>query len=60
MDGNEKLQQMGLAIYGLIDKFSRMFISLTVVPNARHELLPVMCFLRYVRNLKGKSSYVDQ
>lgn len=54
MDGNKKLQEMGIGIYGVIDKFSRYEIALLVVLRCREPKVPLLCFLRYVRNLEGK------
>ncbi|PPR05257.1 hypothetical protein CVT24_008283 [Panaeolus cyanescens] len=39
LDGHEKiLLSMGIAVYGIIDKFSRMELDLVAVPNARDRM----------------------
>lgn len=44
---------MGIAISGIIDKYSRIEIGLLAVPNARLAVVPPIIFLRNVRRLKG-------
>ena len=54
LDGHEKiLQSMGIGVYGIIDKFSRMELSLRAAPNVRDTRLPVSVYLRTVKERKG-------
>lgn len=54
IDGHEKiLNSMGIAIYGIIDRFSRMELGLWAVPNARILEVPPLLYLRLVRKLGG-------
>ena len=55
MDGHEKiLPSMGIAVYGIIDKFSRGELGLWAVPNSRVAVVPPALYLRVVRQKKGK------
>ncbi len=52
-DGHEKLaESMGIHIYGLIDKFSRLELLLIAVPNARLPEVVLLIYLRLVKRLK--------
>ncbi|EAU89702.2 hypothetical protein CC1G_07427 [Coprinopsis cinerea okayama7 len=54
LDGHEKiLHSMGIAVYGIIDKFSRMELALVAVPNARDSDVPVAVYLRTVKKFGG-------
>ncbi|KAF8985790.1 hypothetical protein BDQ17DRAFT_1436501 [Cyathus striatus] len=54
VDGHEKLLNcMGIAIWGVIDKFSRMELSLIAMPNARIQQIPPIIFLRLVKEKGG-------
>ncbi|RXW18835.1 hypothetical protein EST38_g7018 [Candolleomyces aberdarensis] len=54
LDGHEKiLLSMGIAIYGIIDKFSRMELALYAVPDARNSDVPVAVYLRAVKQQGG-------
>ncbi|PPR05722.1 hypothetical protein CVT24_006675, partial [Panaeolus cyanescens] len=54
IDGHEKiLNAMGIAIYGIIDKYSRMELGLWAVPNARLADVPPMLYLQLVKKLGG-------
>jgi len=47
VDGHEKiLNSMGIAVYGVIDKFSRMELALWAMPNARLSDIPPAVLLR--------------
>ncbi|KAF8996700.1 hypothetical protein BDQ17DRAFT_1329777 [Cyathus striatus] len=47
------LVQMKNAIWGIIDKFSRMELSLIAMPNARIQQIPPIIFLRLVKEKGG-------
>ena len=54
VDGHEKiLASMGIGVYGLIDKWSRLELGLWAVPNPRDQDLPPALWLRVVKKLKG-------
>ncbi|KAG2003177.1 citrate synthase I [Coprinopsis cinerea AmutBmut pab1-1] len=54
MDGHEKiLLSMGIGVYGIIDKYSRMELILVAVPNARDDELPLAVYLRTVKKYGG-------
>ncbi|KAF9034342.1 hypothetical protein BJ165DRAFT_1417428 [Panaeolus papilionaceus] len=54
LDGHEKiLLSMGIVVYGIIDKFSRMELSLIAVPNARDSALPIVVYLRAMKEYGG-------
>jgi len=54
LDGHEKiLNSMGIAVYGINDKFSRMELLLWAVPNARLSDVPPMAYLSLVKALGG-------
>jgi hypothetical protein len=58
VDGHEKLlQQMGIAIWGVVDKFSRLELLLCAMPNARVQELPPALYLRAMKKSGGKFSY---
>lgn len=44
---------MGIAISGIIDKYTRIEINLLAVPNARLSVIPPVIFLRTVKKLGG-------
>ncbi|KAJ2923158.1 hypothetical protein H1R20_g13935, partial [Candolleomyces eurysporus] len=53
-DGHEKiLISMRIAVYGIIDKFSRMELALYAVPDARNSDVPVAVYLRTVKEQGG-------
>ncbi|KAJ6470227.1 hypothetical protein C8R47DRAFT_988782, partial [Mycena vitilis] len=55
IDGHEKiLQAMGIAVYGIIDKFSRHELDLWAVPDSRKADVPPALYLLTVRAKKGK------
>lgn len=57
VDGHEKiLPSMGIGIYGIVDKFSRMELGLAAAPNVRDGNLPVVLYLRTVKERKGKTN----
>lgn len=50
MDGHEKiLQAMGIAVWGINDKYARVEIDLYAVPNARISEVPPVLYLRTLR-----------
>ncbi|KAF8983259.1 hypothetical protein BDQ17DRAFT_1402591 [Cyathus striatus] len=54
VDGHEKLLNcMGIVIWGVIDKFSRMELSLIAMPNARIQQIPPIIFLCLVKEKGG-------
>ncbi|KAF5315640.1 hypothetical protein D9611_004975 [Ephemerocybe angulata] len=54
VDGHEKIAlSMGISVYGIVDKYSRMELALFAVPNARHSRVPVLVYLRTVQKLGG-------
>ncbi|KAJ2912735.1 hypothetical protein MD484_g7671, partial [Candolleomyces efflorescens] len=54
LDGHEKiLLSMGIAVYGIVDKFSRMELALYAVPDARNSNVPVSVYLRTVKQQGG-------
>ncbi|KAG6807536.1 hypothetical protein H0H92_007153, partial [Tricholoma furcatifolium] len=54
VDGHEKLlESMGIAIWGIIDKCSRLELSLTAVPNARKSTVPLSLYLLTARKQHG-------
>jgi len=54
VDGHEKLLNiMGVAIWGVIDKYTRMELGLWATPNARNQELPPALYLRVVRKQGG-------
>ena len=53
--GHEKLMQsMGIAIWGIVDKFTQMEMSLYAMPNARVQELPPALYLRTIKEWGGK------
>ncbi|KAF9548622.1 hypothetical protein CPC08DRAFT_648378 [Agrocybe pediades] len=53
-DGHEKLlRQMGIAVYGFNDKFSRVELGLWAAPSARSIDLPPALFIRLIKKKKG-------
>lgn len=55
VDGHEKiLNLMGIAIWGIVDKFSRLELALYAVPNARLADVPPALILRLILKLGGK------
>lgn len=52
-DGHEKLNVMGIHIYGLNDKFSRYELGLFAVPNAKKAEVPLALYLRIVKEHMG-------
>jgi hypothetical protein len=58
LDGHEKiLLSMGIAVYGIVDKFSRMELALYAVPDARDSNVPVAIYLRTVKEQGGTLSF---
>ncbi|KAJ2932929.1 hypothetical protein H1R20_g4143, partial [Candolleomyces eurysporus] len=56
VDGHEKLlTSMGIGVYGITDKFSRLELGLWATPNPRDQDLPVAMWLRVVKKLGGMS-----
>jgi hypothetical protein len=54
VDGHEKLtQSMGISIWGVADKFTRMEMSLYATPNARVQELPPALYLRTCKKWGG-------
>ncbi|KAJ3506413.1 hypothetical protein NLJ89_g6882 [Agrocybe chaxingu] len=54
VDGHEKiLNSMGIAVWGIIDKWSRMELALWAVPNARIAQVPPALYLCLVRKIGG-------
>ncbi|KAF6744508.1 hypothetical protein DFP72DRAFT_1094765 [Ephemerocybe angulata] len=54
VDGHEKIAlSMGISVYGIVDKYSRMELALFAVPNARHSRVPVLVYLRTVQKMGG-------
>ncbi len=54
VDGHEKLlPTMGIAVWGIIDKYARVELGLWAMPNARVQELPPALYLRVVRNQGG-------
>ncbi|KAJ2913413.1 hypothetical protein MD484_g7001, partial [Candolleomyces efflorescens] len=54
VDGHEKIAlQMGISVWGIIDKFSRMELGLWAVPNARNRNVPPTLFLYTVKKFGG-------
>ncbi|KAJ3502730.1 hypothetical protein NMY22_g18492 [Coprinellus aureogranulatus] len=61
MDGHEKLlQSMGIGIYGIVDKFSRMELALVAAPNVRDSRVPVVTYLRTVKERIPLSTTSDK
>ena len=44
---------MGIAIWGVNDKWGRLELSLTAVPSARKATVPPALYLRLVRKIGG-------
>jgi len=58
VDGHEKiLNSMGIAVYGVIDQFSRMELALWAMPSARLSQIPPAVVLRLMKEKGGKHSY---
>lgn len=56
LDGHEKiLRAMGIAIWGVNDKYSRHELGLWAVPNARVAGVPPVLYLQLVRKYGGLS-----
>lgn len=54
IDGHEKiLNTMGIAVYGIVDKFSRMEMVLRAVKNARLSDVPPIIYLELLKEKKG-------
>ncbi len=54
IDGHEKLLVlMGIAVWGVVDKFSRRELALWAVPNARLAEVPPALILRLIHKLGG-------
>jgi hypothetical protein len=59
VDGHEKiLLSMGIAVYGINDKYSRLEICLQAMPSARVPEVPLVLYLRTVRERGGLSKYL--
>ncbi|KAG7535973.1 hypothetical protein FFLO_03571 [Filobasidium floriforme] len=54
IDGHDKLIDIGFAIYGMRDKFSRKWMSLRAVPNNRSNSITRWLFLELVHDMKGE------
>ena len=55
IDGHEKiLLSMGIAVWGVIDKFSRLELGLWAMPHARLKELPLALYLRLLKKQGGK------
>ncbi|KII90163.1 hypothetical protein PLICRDRAFT_53263 [Plicaturopsis crispa FD-325 SS-3] len=53
-DGHEKiLEEMGISIWGLVDKASRLELGLWAVPSSRTPEVPVALYLLTVKKRKG-------
>ena len=58
VDGHETIAlQMGISVWGIIDKFSRMELGLWAVPNERNRNVPPTLFLYTVKKFGGQSSF---
>jgi hypothetical protein len=58
VDGHEKLaQSMGISIWGVADKFTRLEMSLYAMPNARVQELPPALYLRTCKKWGGKLTF---
>jgi len=57
LDGHDKLcRSMGIAIWGIVDKYSRLIIGHYAVPNNRLADTALACFLLLVEKSGGGSS----
>ena len=55
VDGHEKIQKsMGIGVWGIVDKFSRLEIGLWAVPNARVRELTTALYLRAAKKKGGE------
>lgn len=55
VDGHEKIAlQMGILVWGIIDKFSRMELGLWAVPNAQDRNVPAALFLYTIKKFGGE------
>lgn len=55
IDGHEKiLLLMGIAVWGVVDKFSRLELGLWAMPNARLKELPPALYLRLLKKQGGE------
>ena len=56
VDGHEKIANvMGISVWGIIDKFSRLELGLSAVPNARLSDLTPALYLREVKKRGGEN-----
>ena len=54
IDGHKKiLLSIGIGVWGIIDKYARLELSLWAVPNPRQIDLPPALYLRLIRKKKG-------
>jgi hypothetical protein len=56
IDGHDKLIDIGFAIYGMRDKFSRKWMCLRAVPNNRSNTITRWLFLELVQDMKGEEN----
>lgn len=60
VDGHEKLVNlMGISVWGIIDKYSRVELGLWAMPNARIPEIPPALYLRTVKGKGGKSMLIE-
>lgn len=53
IDGHDKMTDLGMPIYGIVDKFSGKILSMEIVPNNRTPAIPAILFLRLCKIKKG-------
>lgn len=54
VDGHEKiLRSMGIAIWGVNDKYARVELSLDAVPSARKSTVPPVLYLCLIKKIGG-------
>ena len=54
-DGHDKLTSIGFPVWGVRDKWSGKWLSLSVVPNNRLHLSIAYLYLKLVEKLEGNS-----
>ena len=55
VDGHEKLlQAMGIAVWGITDKYSRLEVNLKAVPNAHNNKVPPAIYLLTAQERGGR------
>lgn len=59
VDGHEKIKNlMGISVWGINDKCSRVELGLWAMPNARVQEMPPALYLRVVKERGGKYSQI--